>query len=436
VLRFFARFKRRRAPLRDGMPFYVMLAVFLSCYLTWRPLTAVMFTASDALFMLGLMWLTYRRSIPLQPFAFLTNFWLVGVALLIGGLLLGSINCPDPTRWLIVSVQYLFAWAVLPMILLGRGQDRSSALLESFVWGVFAMNLFGAVVYFTYTGTFDDARARFGLDFLSGGHRLGAFASDANWNGAVLAMAIPSVFYLRAKQLVGNVLTIIWLAVLALGVTLSASFTAFISCVAAVIIFVAVGGIRPSARTALLTTLAGSAALLTVLELGVKLPSVFMSRVGNAVDSGDISEAGTFEGRMQLIRESWGMVQDHLLIGVGADQYRVVSAFKAPVHDMYLLLWAEGGLIALIGWLTMIAVMVAAAALAYSRDRIASALSLSVVTTFGIASTASPHMYARLWSVPVLLALAVSIEAWREGAPAVLRGIASRAKVTVLPATR
>jgi hypothetical protein len=412
---------RARATIGDALPRSIMPAIFLSSYLTWRPSDDIMFTASDALFIIGLVSLAYQRRIPLEPFRFLTTFWLAGFAMLVGGLLLGSIPCPTPSRWLIVAAQYLFAWVILPMILLMRGQDRSVGMLKAFVWGVFAMNLFGAFVYYTYTGTFDEARARFGLDFLSGGRRLGAFASDANWNGAVLAMAIPSVFYLRAKQRVGNLLTIVWLGVLMLGIMLAASFTAFVSCVAAAVIFAAVGGVRPTARTALTVTIAASALLVGMIEWGVALPAIFMARVGNAVGNGDISEAGTFEGRMQLIRESWGIVEHHMVIGVGADQYRVVSAFKAPVHNIYLLLWAEGGLLSLFGWLTMIAVMLAAAMLAYSRDRIASALSLSVITTFIIASTASPHMYARLWSVPVLLALAVSLEVARDNGPAMRR---------------
>ena len=77
---------------------------------------------------------------------------------------------------------------------------------------------------------------------------------------------------------------------------------------------------------------------------------------------------------------------------------------------MFLLLWAEGGLLSLLGWIVMLAVLFATAAKAFSADRIATALTLSVASTFVIASMASPHMYARLWAVPVLLAVAVSVQ--------------------------
>lgn len=399
-------------------PWIILGGIFFSCYLTWRPIQDVMFTLSDALFLLGLLVLVIQHRIPLEPLRFLTPFWLAGFAMLAIGLLIGSIGCPMPWRWLIVAGQYLFAWVVLPLIVMRRGPDQTVRMLKAFTWGVFAMNLFGAYIWFTYTGSFEEARSLLGIDFLSGGRRLGAFTADANWNGAVLAMAVPAAFYLRAKKEIGNVLLLLWLAVLLLGVILTASFTAFIGCSAAVLTFMAVGGIRPSLRTTLLLVAGGALLALLYFENGGGLPKIFVDRVGNAIDRGDISEAGTFEGRMALIREAWGMVESHMLVGVGADQYREISIYKAPVHNMYLLLWAEGGLIAMFGWVLMMAVLLAAAIRAYPRDRLATALTLSTTTTFLIATTASPHMYARLWSVPVLIALAISIEVALDVGPA------------------
>lgn len=403
-------------PRQGKVPLLVLIGVMLSAYLTWRPSFDIMFTISDALFVAGFLQLVRQQALPLQSFQSLTGAWLCGFVMLIGGLLVGSLFSADPTRWLIVSSQYLFAWVVLPMILFGRGADGTAAMLKASVGGVAIMNLFGALVYFTYTGTFLEARSLFGLDFLSGGRRLGAFTSDANWNGAVLSMAVPAALYLRSTRRVGTLLTLATLGVLFFGVMLTASFTAFTACLAAVVIFVTVGGVVPRPRV----VLAGSVVVLALGTLlyarGVPLPETFMSRVGNAVGNADITEAGTFEGRLALIEEAWRLVEQHMLIGMGADQYRVISAFKAPVHNMYLLLWAEGGLISLFGWLIMMGVMIVTALMAYARDRLASALTLATGINFLIASTASPHMYARLWAVPMLLAISVSLDAIKAGA--------------------
>lgn len=408
------------------LPWAIVIGVFFSCYLTWRPSEDIMFTLSDAMFLLGFGQLIYHHRIPLEPMRFLTAFWIAGFLMLVGGLLAGSLYCPTPSRWLIVASQYCFAWVVLPMILLRRGQVDTAKLLQAFVWGVFAMNLFGAIVYFCYTGSFDDAHNLFGLDFLSGGRRLGAFASDANWNGAVLAMAVPAAIYLRAKGLAGNLVCLMWMTILLLGVMLTASFTAFLCAIAGLAIFTVVGGILPSRRTWIVLALCAVAAAIFFWERGGALPNIFVERVGNAISNGDISEAGTFEGRLALIKEAWGMADKHMLLGVGADQYRVISALKAPVHNMYLLLWVEGGLISMFGWIVMLSVLFAAAIKAYPQDRLATALTLSTSGTFLIASTASPHMYARLWSVPVLLALAVSIDMARDPGPAEKRKAALR----------
>jgi hypothetical protein len=78
---------------------------------------------------------------------------------------------------------------------------------------------------------------------------------------------------------------------------------------------------------------------------------------------------------------------------------------------MYLLLWAEGGVLSLLGWIGMMLVLLAGAALVLARDRLASALALSVLSTFLITSTASPHMYARVWLVPIFIAMAFVFEA-------------------------
>ena len=43
----------------------------------------------------------------------------------------------------------------------------------------------------------------------------------------------------------------------------------------------------------------------------------------------------------------------------------------------------------------------------YWVDRQAAALGLSVLSTFLIFSVASPHMYARMWMVPLVLALVI-----------------------------
>jgi O-antigen ligase len=389
---------RRRA----SAPLPIRLAVFTAAYLSWRPSVDIMFTVSDALFITGFIYLLIVRRVPNAPFASLTPLLVIGYAVMMTGLFISSIFDADPMRFVIVSIQYGFAWLVLPFVLCGHGRDYTMSLAKYFLASVALMEAFGAVIYFTFYRSFHETRSILGLDFLSGSRRLGAFVTDANWNGAVAAMAVPFAVYLVSARQIRPITGAVAIALLLLGVVLSASFTAFCSVAAALLVFVAAGVIRPPLWTI---------PIIVAISLGVAhygLPTQFEKRVGTAVATGEISQAGTFEGRLALVKNTWKLLGKHYILGVGADQDRVVNGLRAPVHNMYLLIWIEGGLLALLGWLLIICTFIARAISAYRFDRRAASLALSVVAIFITFSIASPHMYARLWAVPVLLALAIA----------------------------
>lgn len=388
----------RRAPLA------VLAAVFLASYLSWRPSADVMFTISDALFLIGGAAMILRGQAPVRPMGPLTAQWIVSFVAMMAGLLIGSMTGADPLRWPIAASQYAFAWMVLPCVLMGHDRRYTLSLAVALLAGVVMMELVGILVYAFYDASYQEMRTVLGQDFISGNRRLGVFATDANWNGAVIALTLPFVFFLASRRVISLPWAIAACAVLLPALVLTASFTAFSSMVLATLVFVATGVVRPRLWMVLLVVALGIGAA----QSGVQMPDVFQKRVGDAIVSGDINEAGTFDGRVVLMEDAWRRAGDHLLIGLGVDQDRVVSKLHAPVHNMYLLIWVEGGLLALAGWLGMVLAFLSTAIRAFRHDRLASALALSVLATFLIFSSASPHMYARLWAVPVLIALAIA----------------------------
>ncbi len=390
---------------RDArVPVLTAAAVFLASYLTWRPMPDILLTISDVLIMLSLAVVVMERRAAATPFGALTPLWFAAFGMLAGGLLIGSVAGQDPLRWLIVAGQYAFAWLVLPVVLNSFGSRALLTLGKALVAGVTIMEAIGIGVYFGYAGSFWDARNFWGVSFLTGTHRLGAFTADANWNGAAIAMAFPMLWFLMFKGAVGRGVGGVACIILAVGLALTASFTAFSSAAIAFAIFAPVAGLRPSPKM----IMAGLLLALAVVEMDVQLPETFKARVGRALESGDITEAGTFVGRAELIRDAWQLSEAHILVGVGADQYRVVSTLKAPVHNTYLLLLVEGGLVSLLGWLGMMGVLIASAVAALRHDRAAASLALSTLAVFLVFSAASPHMYARFWVIPVFLSLAVA----------------------------
>lgn len=378
--------------------------VFFTPYLSWRPFD-ILFTLSDLMFCALAMLLLLGGGTTAQPFGALTPWWMFAFVAMVGGLLLGSLANGAPLRWAIAAAQYGFALVVMPWLLIGHGRVQAVRMAKALLCGVVAMEAFGIAIYFLYPASFEEYQ-RFGLEFISGSRRLGVFLTDANWNGAYLAMSLPFVSYLYAKRLIVGWQAAIAAAVMIEGLLLAASVTALVCATASAAALIVIGGMKVP-RLAVATA---GLVLLAFFAAGQGLPEAFSTRVAPAIVSGDLAAAGTYAGRLDLIREALVIAEDTSLIGLGVDGYREVSASLAPVHNIYLLLWCEGGLIALAGWLLLLIVLFCAAAHVYRRDRMTAALGLSVLTTLIVSSMASPHMYARLWVVPLFVAMAFVFE--------------------------
>jgi O-antigen ligase len=103
------------------------------------------------------------------------------------------------------------------------------------------------------------------------------------------------------------------------------------------------------------------------------------------------------------------------LLGLGADQFRVYSVQEAPVHNLYLLLWTEGGLPGLIGWLLfpLASIFVWAAARKADVSKYLTGAVFSTTFVFMAIAASNPHMYARYWTIGVLLTLGMAVAEWR-----------------------
>jgi O-antigen ligase len=382
----------------------LLVAVFLAPYTTWRVMAGVLFTASDAFFCVGALLYLASRRLNVRPLGDLTPIWFLGLAMLLTGLLLGSVINGDPMRWIIVAAQYAFALALIPMLMITMRRETAIRQAKAVMAGVVIMELFGISVYYRLSGSYEAAK-RFGPEFITGEHRLGAFMADANWNAAVIAMTVPLVFYLQRGRHIGTMLAVGSLAVLLVALLFTGSFTGFAATVMSVGLFFLICGSARSVRLIVALIAISSA----VVASGVALPSAFEKRVVGALQNQDLNQAGTYSGRLDLVKEAWTIVDETSVIGIGADQYRTVSRTRAPVHNIFLLLWAEGGLMAMFGWITMMLVPVALAIRMIARDRLAAGLGLAVFTSFFLFSVAAPHMYSRSWVVPLFAAMALVI---------------------------
>jgi hypothetical protein len=368
-------------------------------------------TLSDLALVICLISLISAGKLNNFPFGQLTFLWCSGLGLMLGGLLVSSIVNGDPLRWLNVAAQYLFAWLLLPMVLCSFTERQMHKCMRLFVYGVAVSEAFGitASLLLPYT----TSAALFGPGFVMGNGRLGALAGEGNWNGAVIAFAFPMLINCIQRKMIGVVPAILCVALLLWGLVACASFTGFGA--AALAIALTIGIVSPRSLITIGAPLAGLA--FAYLIAGLPLPGIFQERVAGALTTGDLSHAGTFEGRAMLIEEAWKLSRHTIFLGFGVDRYRDVSSFGAPVHQFLLLILTEGGAVALAGLLIMLMLLWVLAAKAITVDRRDGAAAVAVLAVFCIFTSAVPHMYTRLWIGPVNLVLA-SVALRQSGAPA------------------
>jgi O-antigen ligase len=376
----------------------VAAAIFLSLFPSWR-YRPVFFTVSDLLFCFSLLALLLTRGLPRAPFGALTPYWYTGFALLLVSLLGSSLINGDPTRALIVGAQYLFSYVLLPLAIMGRDKEETVNLVQVFAAGVFVANLASIILYYSgYTGDFR---------FVTGSGRLASFAEGPNGHAQMIALACPLVLYLWLAGRMAAYFLVPLLCILIVSLVLTSSNNGIaLVIVGAAAFFIMLRDLRYLARAA-----AGLVACLVLILVwgSYWLPVTFEERVLGGVRSGSIENAGSFEDRMALMAEALEMVDESMLVGVGVDQYRVLSQYGVPVHNSYLLLWVEGGLLALIGWVCLLMIVLLGSVLIAKSQRLVAATGFALAVIFSSIGFTTAHIYSRQSVIPLYLAMALVI---------------------------
>jgi len=389
----------RTSPSSRILHFVLISSAFLCGWAVLR-VGQINLTLSDVLLSIVLVAMLARGEINRRPFDNLTSFWVIGLGLMLSGLLIGSLANGSVDRWLIAGAQYLFAFFLLPMLLAGQQVSLTRILPSLFVLGISVSQIIGIGAMMLFEN--GDTKDILGDGFLTGNGRLGAMAGEPNPNGAMIAFGLPMLFYSIRQRIMPLGIGILCGVALVWGLLASGSFTGFSAAVLATAVYFAVSGFKVFLRGAII----GVVALGLFLASGLPLPASFEDRVAGALLTGNLDKAGTFTGRAMLIEEAWEMVDDNILVGLGVDGFRKVSTHGAPVHELHLLIWNEGGVVALAGLVIVLLTMFAAAFVAVSRSRSAGAMILAVVIVFNIYTVSIPHMYSRVWILPVLFAIA------------------------------
>ncbi len=386
------------------LTFFLLIGVFSVSWHIARP-GDINFTFSDAAFLGVLAGLVGISRLNLAPMAALSPAWLFSLVLMLGALFVSSLVNGESTRWLIVAVQYSFAYLLLPMMFASFDHKTLQRCVVYYICGVTFSQAAGNIadIFFDYT----DTAPYLGNNFITGMGRLGAFSGNANNNSAMSGFALVFLFYAVDRRLMNPALSTICALFLLWGLISSASFGGFVICLSACALVMLIRW----PRGAIVALLGIAAFVAFYISSGLPLPAVFEQRVFGALSGGGLEEAGTFTGRMELAKEAWRIAGDTLFIGLGADSFRVISAHQAPVHIFPLLLLTEGGLLGLIGFVALLGLLWFQALTGIATDPRRGIICVGVLLIFTLFTLTVPHMYARLWLAPVFLALLSCLEA-------------------------
>lgn len=391
-------------PLSKALTFMLLCGVFSVSWHIARP-GDVNFTVSDAAFLVVLLGLVGTSRLNLAPMAALSPAWMFSLIVMLGSLFISTLVNGDVIRWLIVALQYSFAYLLLPMIFASFDHKTLQRCVVAYVLGVTFSQAFGniALMFFDYA----DTAAYLGNNFITGMGRLGAFSGNPNNNSAMSGFALVLLLYVLDRRLMNPLLSLVCAVFLLWGLISSASFGGFVICLSACALVMIIRW--PSKATFAILALVAFAAF--YVSSGLPLPPAFEQRVYGALSGGGLEEAGTFTGRMELAHEAWRMAGDTLVLGIGADSFRVVSMHQAPVHVFPLLLLTEAGMPGLIGFVGLLGLLWFQALTAISRDPQRGIICVGILVIFTLFTLTVPHMYARLWLAPVFLSLLTCLKA-------------------------
>ncbi|MBV1925851.1 MAG: O-antigen ligase family protein [Rhodobacteraceae bacterium] len=392
-------FGLRRAGLTGGEGLFVALLVAFAP-INYLRLDALYLTASDGAAILAAFFMLAHGRLPTRFFGPATGLWLLSFLLFAGGITLGSIVNGDPTELLKTFLQYFFSLIVLPLLLAGRSYEQTVALLKVLIASITFVMIFGIyVIYFM-----DDPGPR----LISYNGRLRSLIERENecaTMAGIAAILLLGLYFLKEIRLPW---VLFCLPFLYFGVLLTGSNSGLILTVVGTISTMLLCGTK---RHVIIVVVCVVLAVLAVLNFGAYfLPEVFQERVLGAFLNADISEAGTFAGRFDMLREAIEISRDTLFIGLGAGQYHEISAHNTQVHNVYLLSLTEGGLISLIGLvgLLLTGVYLAWSAIITGHSTKVAAISLTVLFVVALQLNMFPTFYARFWNVPLILTMALS----------------------------
>lgn len=397
--------------------FLFLLGVFLSPFTTFLPL-GVNVSSFDLLLMTCFGLIIISKSIIFDGnirFNYTKEYVLL--YLFVIGSAFSLFNSASLITSVLILLQYLFAILVQKTIISHTflyAKDVNKTLFKILDMYLFSLAIVLVIGFLAFLGLLPNSSS-----FFAGNGRLYSVKGNPNSLAKFLVYSLPILLlYIDIKRKSIFSYSLIALSIFCLFLT--ASFGGMIYATATVIYYYLIKMIlvtKPiqfknrnilikknllNFRTVLLVSFAFS----TISYFLMNPPEIFSKRV---LAADDLSDAGSASMKIELMLESINLIfTEYGLVGMGLGSYPFVSHFLTNVHNLYLLIFVESGILGFIGLIGLLLYIFFNSLKLIKKVEtnikyILLALNSSV---FGIliSMTTNPHTYSRsVWLLIILL---------------------------------
>jgi len=392
-----------------------LVGVFLTPAFLLTPLEGIGVSFGDVFLLVGaalLLVSSGRGRVTISPAVWVVPGLLLIVAALISGLA-NEFSSGVDTATLVT--QYGVTLVLLPVVLAGQPLERVVSAAKAFVYGLAVMVAGGLLIVAFLPGVESAFLAR-GWMVILGGDRHGLFSGVSELS-KISAMSIGVIYYLGVRGHIGVLKAggLLGAALVALIVARSAGgvATAVVTVGVVAVLHLVVRANAHGQRTSrgggrgllvgILGVIGGGLAIRQLDLLGAGYTDAFLNRIADPFAAGGVQNVGSARLRGELISQAWSVIGEHPLVGIGPGLYHQEALLGQGVHVVPLMLWAETGLLALLGWVVLIVGLTVAVARRLRRAPIAAVAAGSVLSAMLLTHLSAPYLYGRPLLLPMLI---------------------------------
>lgn len=243
--------------------------------------------------------------------------------------------------------------------------------------------------------------------------RYSGFSGNPNIYAGILSITLPLALFVTNSVKDGLLFSLFVYSGYAAGLVASGSFGGMFASSLCFLTFIMLSG--NFKRNIVIIAIFCIVASLILSLIGV--PDVFNDRVIAAVQDrldDSPSRLGSYDERLISNAEAFNFFMDSPIVGIGLNNYMENSALTYTVHNTYLLVAAEGGILSFLGLVVLAIVPIVNVLSKKTNDINVWPVVVSFVLSLIFTMQVFPHIYSRSWFVPYFLLILICNQGLRK----------------------